>query len=616
MKRILLFALTLTFAVGSMAQLSKDARKYEQKIPRVAVDNPVINPLQPHNNTVASKSTLEDELGQTRYDLQSNESPQNRLYVYPDGTMAGTWTMGMLETGYADRGTGYNYYDGTSWGAAPGARIESVRTGWPSYGPWNGNGEFVIAHNSTTTLVMNTRTTRGTGTWTQSLKPASPSGAPGIAWQRTITSGTTNQNIHVLALTLPVANSGAIYKGLDGALLYWRSTDGGTTWDKNGIQLPGLDSTNYASFGGDEYAWGTPHGDTIYFAVGGPYSDMYLMQSNDNGDNWTKTVILTNANKNLKVVPTYKAPWYSSDGSVACEMGKNGVIHVLSGIGGGEIGNPAASTLYIIQDRNGLIYWNTTMPMLKDSLNLDTLQAHGQLIGWYSDGPNPGDTLVGTPQAYRVGLTSFPCISIADNGDMYVIWSGITWQNPDPSGLGNYRHIWGRGYNYAAQMWTTNQIDFNSDISYIFNEYVYPSMAKNLVNNNFDYIYQTASVPGSAILTTTLATKTCTIEHRQISLGILTGVTNHQAPKNDFVGQNYPNPVNGLTTFNVYLQQDSKVIVNVNNITGQNLMTMDKGTVASGAHQFTIDASQLSTGVYFYTVIINGQSSTHKMIVE
>jgi len=96
-------------------------------------------------------------------------------------------------------------------------------------------------------------------------------------------------------------------------------------------------STNYAHFGGDEYAWGTPHGDTIYFVVGGPYSDMYLMQSNDNGDNWTKTVILTNANKNLKVVPTYKAPWYSSDGSLACEMGKNGVVHVLSGIGGGEI---------------------------------------------------------------------------------------------------------------------------------------------------------------------------------------------------------------------------------------------------------------------------------------
>jgi len=58
------------------------------------------------------------------------------------------------------------------------------------------------------------------------------------------------------------------------------------------------------------------------------------------------------------------------------------------------------------------------------------------------------------------------------------------------------------------------------------------------------------------------------------------------------------------------------VIINVTNITGQNLMTMDQGTVTNGAHQFTIDASQLSTGIYFYSVTINGQTTTHKMIVE
>jgi len=45
-------------------------------------------------------------------------------------------------------------------------------------------------------------------------------------------------------------------------------------------------------------------------------------------------------------------------------------------------------------------------------------------------------------------------------------------------------------------------------------------------------------------------------------------------------------------------------------------MTIDKGTIASGAHQFTIDASQLSTGIYFYSVTINGQTTTHKMIAE
>ena len=31
---------------------------------------------------------------------------------------------------------------------------------------------------------------------------------------------------------------------------------------------------------------------------------------------------------------------------------------------------------------DGLIYWNSTMPLLNDSLDLDTLDAHGQLLGY------------------------------------------------------------------------------------------------------------------------------------------------------------------------------------------------------------------------------------------
>jgi hypothetical protein len=617
MKRIFLFALMLTFAVSSMAQLSKYARKYEQRIPATAVDIPTMNPLQPSNTTVNTKAVLEDQLGTTRYDLQTNEACQNRFYVYPDGTMGGTWTMGMVETAYADRGTGYNYFDGTSWGSAPTVRLEDQRNGWPSYCPWNGNGELVISHTTVTGALfwlMNTRPVKGTGTWTQTHAPVAPSGVVGgMAWGRTITSGTNHRNIHVLGLTLPTGNAGAVYKGLDGALLYWRSTDAGATWDKIGIQLPGMDSTNYKNFGGDEYAWGAPHGDTIYFVVGGPYSDMYIMKSNDNGDNWTKIPILSNANKKISVIPVYRAPWYSSDGSVACEMDKNGVIHVCSGIGGGEI---QTSTEYIMINRNGLIYWNTTMPMLKDSLNLDTLDAHGQLLGYYSDGPGAGDTLK-VVQSYRVGLTSHPQISIDDAGNIVVIWDGLTWQNPQNTTNYNYRHIWVRGWNAATQLWAFPQLDLNSDINYIFLEFVFPSMGKILLNNNFDYIYQTANSPGSAVLTTTLATQTCTIEHRQLPIdwAVNQGVPT-PASKKIFVSQNFPNPVSGTTTFNVNLDKAANVIVEVSDVTGQKVMTINNGFITSGAHQLTIDASHLNTGLYFYTVNINGQSFTHKMIVE
>jgi hypothetical protein len=294
-------------------------------------------------------------------------------------------------------------------------------------------------------------------------------------------------------------------------------------------------------------------------------------------------------------------------------MGKNGVIHFAAGIGGGDM---QAGSKYILINRNGLIYWNTTMPMLKDSLNLDTLQAHGQLIGWYSDGSGVADTL-NTVQSYRVGLTSHPQISIDATGNMIVLWDGITYQNPEPSTGNNYRHIWGRGWNYATQSWAYDQFDLNSDISYIFMEFVYPSMAKTLYNNKFDYIYQTANTPGSAVLTTTLTTKTCNIEHRQEPLNLLVnvGIPTHDSKK-IFVGQNYPNPVNGMTSFNVNLDKASNVTTEVTNITGQNVMTLNNGLLSSGAHQLSINASQLTAGIYFYTVKIDGQAYTRKMIVQ
>jgi hypothetical protein len=294
-------------------------------------------------------------------------------------------------------------------------------------------------------------------------------------------------------------------------------------------------------------------------------------------------------------------------------MGKNGVIHVCSGIGGGEI---QSSTEYILIQRNGLIYWNTTMPMLRDSLNLDTLDAHGQLLGYYSDGPDPGDTLK-VLQSYRVGLTSHPQISIDDAGNIVVIWDGITWQNPQNTTNYNYRHIWTRGWNNATQLWSWPQKDLNSSIDYIYLEFVFPSMGKILLNNNFDYIYQMGNTPGSAVLTTTLATQTCDIQHRQVLIdtAVNVGITTPNSKK-IFVGQNFPNPVNGTTTFNVYLDKTATVIVEVSDVTGEKVMINDNGFVTSGAHQFTIDASHLSTGLYFYTVKINGQSYTHKMIVE
>lgn len=583
-----------------------------QAVPAVALDNPV-SPVQSGNALTLSKSTLEDILGETRYDVQSNSGIENRLVVWPDGTISAAWCKGQLETGYTDRGTAYNYFDGASWGPAPTQRIESIRTGWPSMEKWNANGEIVMAHQSgTAALVMNTRPAKGTGSWTETLIPP-PAPALGLLWPRVMTSGPTNNYVHLLVLTSPTANGGAVFEGLDGALLYYRSLNGGTTWDKTAVILPGLDATNYDGISADTYAWGTPHGDTIYFGVAGHWSDSFIMKSTDNGETWTKIPVLSNANKKLPTGTTDVLPFYSGDGAVAVEMDHQGIIHMAFGKGGGVM-TGGTKSIYI--NVNGLIYWNTTLPMIQDSLDLDSLEAHGNLLAYVFDGPNPGDTIVAAP-SYRVGLSSFPQFSIDDYNNIYCLYNAVTPGNPSPDPY-NYRHMWGRAKFHDKVEWT-DMIDLNAGVFYMFYEFGFPNMAKNVLNDNLHVIYQTSSQPGlSSASGSTVAVHDNNWEHRVIPGSVFwpTGIDNNGTGNRNAVSQNFPNPAQSTTSFNLNLDKPASVTVEVCNIMGQKLMITDKGMMQNGTHKITLDCSQYNAGVYFYTVKINGESYTHKMIVE
>jgi len=154
----------------------------------------------------------EEIIGNTFYDLQTNSSMQNRIHIYPDGTMAGVWTLGFDFPSFAgDRGTGYNYYDGTAWGPYPTERIESDRTGWPCYAPYGENGEIILAHNWTATgggdgLFYNIREEKGTGDWTEYLFQG-PTGNEDLAWPRMTTTGVNNSVMHFIAITKPSGNN-------------------------------------------------------------------------------------------------------------------------------------------------------------------------------------------------------------------------------------------------------------------------------------------------------------------------------------------------------------------------------------------------------------------------
>jgi hypothetical protein len=576
-------------------------------VPNLA-DVPLL-PLAKPNTTVHTDATIEQMIGVTKYDRQTNRSVQNRMYYYPDGKIAATWTMGMLDVAYNDRGTGYNFFSGSSWGSPPTARLETFKTGWPSYTPWGANGEMIIAHrNSYSPMTMMRRPERGTGAWT-SVDVPGPAGSSGLDWPRVITNGPDRMTVHMIVVTGPTSLGGQKYQGMDGALVYYRSFDGGDTWDKKGAMFPQITSSEYYGIGGDDYAWGTPHGDTIYFVLGGNWEDTFIMASYDNGDNWNKIPIL--ANSHCLVPPnTVTDRFPCADGSLAVEMDKNGVFHVVFGRMYAR-GESDGQKYFPYTD--GLVYWNSTMPMLNDSLFFDTLYNNKQLIGWvYSNAA--GDTVVKTPN-YGVGLTSHPQITIDESDNIYVLWSGLAVGDPSPDY--NFRHLYLRTSMNHGQTWS-DSLDLNSSFIYLFREFVYPCMAKNTSDDAIHFIYQTADIPGSAVADEEIPVHDNTFEYRSVlKEDVLPLWTRPPARKQESaVSQNFPNPFTGTTTINFRVGATSDMVINISDMTGRTVRTIRPGVYSPGMYQVTLNSEGLRPGVYSYTFRMGDASYSRSMVVR
>ena len=239
MKKLLLFSLILGIGIVGFSQNAPSVSKELRNTPAEASFLPGTDNATNFNNSVNMlKSTgafapTEHIIGTTTYDLFSNKFIGNRFFRWEDGTMAAVWMLGLDGTvAMPDRGTGYNYYNGTEWGPQPTVRIEPMKTGWPSNDDW-GDGEISVAHNGTAGLEFIQREAKGTGDWTE-FNFLGPAGIENdLTWPRLITSGENNDVIHM------IANTYVEYMGQTTALLYSRSTDGGATWDPHNVIMEG-----------------------------------------------------------------------------------------------------------------------------------------------------------------------------------------------------------------------------------------------------------------------------------------------------------------------------------------------------------------------------------------
>ena len=101
-----------------------------------------------------------------------------------------------------------------------------------------------------------------------------------------------------------------------------------------------------------------------------------------------------------------------------------------------------------------------------------------------------------------------------------------------------------------------------------------------------------------------------------ITYGFLTSVIQgNQIPREIILYQNYPNPFNPNTIIQYQISQQSKVKLVLFDILGNKIKELVNEYKLPGMHQYILDASNLSSGIYIYQLQTNDKIVTKKTIL-
>jgi hypothetical protein len=86
-------------------------------------------------------------------------------------------------------------------------------------------------------------------------------------------------------------------------------------------------------------------------------------------------------------------------------------------------------------------------------------------------------------------------------------------------------------------------------------------------------------------------------------------------PQNYSLSQNYPNPFNGSTLISYNLPYQSLVTIEICDILGRHIKTIQGGLQPAGYHQVIWNADDFSSGNYFYKIQAGNYTETKKMLL-
>jgi hypothetical protein len=450
-------------------------------------------------------------------------------------------------------------------------------------------------------------------------------------WTRTYNIGSGNAAVNTAITADSVGNVyvlgyiGPTFGPYDIVLVKY-NTSGQQQWIK----------TYLSSFPGDVALDNTGN----IYVCGGIGNSALLIKYNSNGDTiWTRTYNI------------------AGNGSGAGHIKVNGQGYVYLGGSSRNISTNQYYFLALKYDSNGIYQWHNTYTSTGfETMRAMTIDVFGNcyLAGNGSDGVTDGGlTIKYSPSGVQLWLrvlryaqgTNANDIITDINGNIYVTGAYTL-------GGGNFNYFtikyntigdsnWVRTYNGSAndndEAYSVALDDLN-DI-YVTGRSINSSSSWDYTTIKYDsngiqkwiQIYNNQTVNAEDVANKIILDKNKNIYVSGLSKGVVGGPLDYVTIKySQTVGiwpvsniipdeytleQNYPNPFNPKTKIIYQMPKSGNVKLIVYNLLGSQLTVLENGYKQAGIYTLDFDASNQSSGIYFYKLITENYIETRKMIL-
>jgi hypothetical protein len=95
-----------------------------------------------------------------------------------------------------------------------------------------------------------------------------------------------------------------------------------------------------------------------------------------------------------------------------------------------------------------------------------------------------------------------------------------------------------------------------------------------------------------------------------------TNLSAKEVPNSFTLGEAYPNPASNDVTIKFNLKANKNVKVSLINLLGQEVINIANDNFVAGFNEVKFNVGNLSAGVYFYTMTVDGVSQSQKIMIK